>query len=228
MINTNNILDQLLGKGGELAGRAGVSQPTVDKVTTFARENPLLLGGVAGLLLGSAGKDVVKLGGLAALGGLAYTAYRNWQAGQGTAPAGTTPTNVLLPPPAESPFAIKVENNAPLGEALVLVMIAAAKADGQIDDEERGRIEQRLSLGGFSSEDAAFLRQAVTAPVDLDRIVNGARTPEAAAEIYTAAVLAARPDTPAERGFLAMLAARLDLAPGLAESIEHTVRDAQA
>jgi uncharacterized membrane protein YebE (DUF533 family) len=228
MINTNNILEQLLGKGGELAGRAGVSQPTVDKVTTFARENPLLLGGVAGLLLGSAGKDVAKIGGLAALGGLAYTAYRKWQAGQGTTPADTNRTGGLLPPPAESPFAIKVEGDARLGEALVLVMIAAAKADGQIDDEERGRIEQRLSLGGFSPDDANFLRLAVNAPVDLDRIVNGARTPKAAAEIYTAAVLAARPDTPAERGFLAMLSARLNLAPGLAESIEQTVRGAQA
>lgn len=226
MINTNNILEQLLGKGGELAGRAGVDQPTVDKVKSFARDNPLLIGGVAGLLLGSAGKDVARLGGLAALGGLAYTAYRNWQGGQGAAPADTRPS-VFLPAPAESPFEIKVEANAALGEALVLAMIAAAKADGQIDDEERARIEQRLSTGGVSSEDAGFLRQALNAPVDLDRIVNGAKTPEAAAEVYTAAVLAARPDTPAERGFLAMLAARLNLAPGLAESIERTVRNAQ-
>jgi uncharacterized membrane protein YebE (DUF533 family) len=226
MVDTNKIFEQILGKGGELAGRAGVSEPAVERVKTYARENPLLVGGLAGLLLGSAGKDMARLGGLAVVGGLAYKAYRNWQAQQQGGTAAPETSIKVLQPPSDSPFATGTQKSGTLSEALIVAMIAAAKADGQIDEEERERIDERLSQGDFSADEIAFLNREFDAPVDIDRIVKAATTKEAAVELYTVSVLAARPDTAAEKGYLAMLAARLGLEPELARSIEGTVKDA--
>ena len=48
--------------------------------------------------------------------------------------------------------------------------------------------------------------------------------PEVAVEIYTASVLAIDPDDPAEQAYLAMLASRLRLEPGLKTAIETEAR----
>ena len=45
-------------------------------------------------------------------------------------------------------------------------------------------------------------------------------TPELAVEIYAASVLAIDPDDPAEQAYLAMLASRLKLEPGLRAAVE--------
>ena len=93
-----------------------------------------------------------------------------------------------------------------LAETLIVAMIAAAKADGHIDAEERGRIYQRLEEGGLQPEEVAFLQRELTEPVDIERIVAGATTKEAAIEIYAASLMAVRTDTPQERDYLATLA----------------------
>jgi uncharacterized membrane protein YebE (DUF533 family) len=205
----------------------------MDRVGNYARENPMLTGGLAGglagLLLGRGfGGDLLKYGGMAVIGGLAYKAYRDYQASQqaGGAPAGGYggPAD-LSPPPADSPFA---PANAPQGqmrlaETLIVAMIAAAKADGHIDAEERGRIYQRLEEGGLQPEEVAFLQRELTEPVDVERIVAGATNKEAAIEIYAASLMAIRTDTPQEKEYLASLAGRLSLEPGLVASIEKTV-----
>jgi len=56
--------------------------------------------------------------------------------------------------------------------------------------------------------------------LDIDQVVAAATTPELAVEIYAASVLAIDPDDPAEQAYLAMLASRLKLEPGLRAAIE--------
>jgi uncharacterized membrane protein YebE (DUF533 family) len=238
MFDPKQLLDQVLGGQGVNAAwndqRSGGGM--MDRVGNYARENPMLTGGLAGglagLLLGRGfGGDLLKYGGMALIGGLAYKAYRDYQASQqqGGASAASYGNTDFSPPPADSPFA---PANAPQGqmqlaETLIVAMIAAAKADGHIDAEERGRIYQRLEEGGLQPEEVAFLQRELTEPVDIDRIVAGARNKEAAVEIYTASLMAVRTDTPQEREYLATLAGRLKLEPGLVESITKTV-DAMA
>lgn len=255
MFDPKQLLDQFLGgQGGQSGGNAGwnnqrAANPWDDqrgndprgqggggmmgRVGDMARNNPLLTGGVAGglagLLLGKGfGKDIIKYGGMAVIGGLAYKAYRDYQASQqnqghapAQAPGGYGAADFSLPP-ADSPFA---PSNAPmqLAETLIVAMIAAAKSDGHIDAEERGRIYQRLEEGGLQPEEVAFLQRELTEPVDMDRIVAGAVNKEAAVEIYAASVMAIRKDTPQEQAYLDGLAARLKLEPGLVQSIENTV-----
>ena len=60
-------------------------------------------------------------------------------------------------------------------------------------------------------------------PLDIDAIVGLADTPEQAVEIYAASCVAIDPDDPAEQAYLAMLSARLKLAPELKAGIEREV-----
>jgi len=233
MFDPKQLLDQFLGGPGFQAGPDDRrdSGGLAGRVGDYARRNPMLTGvaagGLAGLILGKGfGGDIVKYGGMAVLGGLAYKAYRDYQASQeGGSPApaeGPYGAADFHPAPADSPFA---PANAPLrlAETLVVAMIAAAKADGHIDAEERGRIYQRLEEGGLQPEEVAFLQHELTEPVDLERIAAGAVNKEAAVEIYAASVMAIRKDTPQEQAYLDTLARRLALEPGLVESIEKTV-----
>ena len=236
MFDAKRLLDQFLGGMPGNAGQPGdpgrQGGGILDTMQGYARSNPMLTGGLAGglagILLGrGVGKDLIKYGGMAVIGGLAYKAYRDWQQGQAgaTAPAGDA---AVLPPPADSPFAVPASagGQAKLAEALVAAMIAAAKADGHIDAEERGRIYERLEAGGLQPEEIAFLQAEIAKPVDMERIAWGASSKEEAVEIYAASVMAIRADTPAERDWLDKLAHRLGLAPDLAASIEKTIAGA--
>jgi uncharacterized membrane protein YebE (DUF533 family) len=244
MFDPKQLLDQFLGGQGSNApwndprGNAQWDSDqrsgggVMERAGNYARENPMLTGGLAGglagLILGRGfGGDLLKYGGMAVIGGLAYKAWRDYQESQRTGQAPTRGYSAadFAPPPADSPFA---PANAPQGpaslaETLIVAMIAAAKADGHIDAEERGRIYQRLEEGGLQPEEIAFLQRELTEPVDVERIVAGARNKEEAVEIYAASLMAIRSDTPQERAYLATLAGRLKLEPGLVESIEKTV-----
>lgn len=59
--------------------------------------------------------------------------------------------------------------------------------------------------------------------VDMDAIVNSASSPEIAAEIYAASLLAVEVDTVAEKSYLGMLAARLRLPSELVLELERQV-----
>lgn len=180
-----------------------------------------------GMLSGKKGRKLMggaaKYGAVAALGGLAYHAWTQRQAAQ-TAPAGadapTTP-DALAPPPQGTPFlpdadTPEADDHA---RALIRAMIAAAKADGKIDAEEKAEIFKRLEEMDLSADDKAFVFDEISAPLDITLVAAGARTPEHAAEIYAASLVAIEDDTPAERMYLEDLARRLDLAADLVEAI---------
>ena len=98
-------------------------------------------------------------------------------------------------------------------------MIAAAKADGHVSAKERGRISQQLSALGLEGDHLSFIEQELAGPLDVGAVAASATSPEHAAEIYAASLLTVDRNGAAERGYLAMLAARLDLDPGLVEHL---------
>ena len=106
-------------------------------------------------------------------------------------------------------------------------MIAAARADGHIDDTERARIMDKVKLSGLDAEAEQFLNDELSNPVDLDAIVAAAKTEEERVELYTASRLAIDADNRAERGYLDLLAGRLGLADALVDHIEATVSGAK-
>ena len=228
MFDAKKLLDDLLGSN--IPGTSGTVRDKAGQVTQMAKDNPLAAGAIAAVLLGTGpGRKLtgsaVKLGGLAAIGGLAYKAYQNYQAGNKPAEVAKEEQQ-LLPPPSDTGFH---PSQAPQGEAefaLVLIrsMIAAAKADGHIDDEERRRIGEKLSLSGLDSEAGAFLNAEMKNPASLDDLVGAAKTDAQKVELYTASRLAINSDTRAERGYLDLLAGRLGLPDNLVDHIEATVQ----
>lgn len=153
-MNTRGLLDQLLKSGQDLLqNKAGGAQnkPTAGGLGGLLGGSSgsgalggllsgagggALAAGAMGLLLGNkkvrkVGGKVAIYGGLAALGVLAYKAYGNWNAQKGTAPQ-TEPQTLDRLPPAQA------EQHS---QAILKALVAAAKADGHIDDRERQLIE---------------------------------------------------------------------------------------
>jgi uncharacterized membrane protein YebE (DUF533 family) len=189
-----------------------------------------LAGGLAAILLGTKtgrefGGEALKLGGIAAVGALAYKAYRDWQAGK-EAPAAppAQPSVPMLPAPSGTPFSPSTESGQQkLARHLLRAMIAAAKADGHIDAQEQTRIFAEMDKLPLAADDKAFVMDELRAKLDIDAVAGAAETPEEAAEIYTASLLAIDIDNAAERGYLAMLAARLKLDDALVAHLQQTV-----
>ncbi|MFK8250378.1 tellurite resistance TerB family protein [Ancylobacter terrae] len=208
--------DYLAGNGGSLAGGAAAGALV-----------SLVLGSKAGRKLG---KNAVALGGLALVGTLAYKAYQNYQdrqpAGSDAAPA---PVPAQLPPP-ESPFN-PAQAPGELPRTLVRTMIAAALADGHVDAAERAAISAKLGeqvgAGGLG-EAERFLAAELASPARVEDIAGAVTSPEEAAEVYVAALLAIDPDSIAERAFLARLATALRLDPALTPHLEAAARSARA
>jgi len=214
MADMNKVLGQLLS-GGAASGFAGG-----------------LAGGLASsLITGKKGrklsKKVLKMGGMAAVGALAYGAYQRYST-KTAAPqvAGHHPAAPLVQPPQGSAFMPPANDRSAqqqLGLTLVRAMIAAARCDGLLDAQESQAIFQRIHSLDIAPEDRDLLVQEMGKPVDIDAIVAGATTPEVAAEIYVASLLAIDVDTVAEKSYLDMLAARLRLPQDLVAELHAQV-----
>lgn len=177
------------------------------------------LGGLAAGMLLSGGKphkmlgNTMKLGAAAAVGGLAWSAWQNYQKSQGQ---GNAPTAR-----SEQAFLDRAQPaGEEVGRSLVRAMIAATKADGQIDATEKTAIFEKLETMSLSASEKAWVFDEMMGPLDLDAVVAPATTPEMAAELYAASLVAMTADTPAERAYLEALAARLSLDPALVKQIE--------
>lgn len=208
--------------------------------TAMAGGGGFAAGMATSMLMGKKGRKMMgkaaKYGAVAALGGLAYHAWQNRNKaggapGQadaqaaGAAPAVEDRSGDYAAAPASSAFLPAPSDEAAqdaLGKALVRAMIAAAKSDGKIDTEEKAAIFERLNAMDLDAQSKAFVFDELSAPLDINAVVAPATTPEIAAEIYAASLVAIEADTPAERAYLQMLAARLELEPGLVEEIHRT------
>jgi uncharacterized membrane protein YebE (DUF533 family) len=228
MFDPQKLLEQFLGGGKPQDGQQNSGQKpglTPDFMKGLATGG--VAGGLAGVLLGGKtskkmAKGALKLGGTAALAGLAYKAYTQWQASKNQAPqAEAPPMKDITPRPEGTAFLPSItQQRDSMSLAILRAMIAAAKADGHIDAEEQRRIFGKLDELGLDTEEKAFVIDELRRPLDIDAVVAAATTPELAVEIYAASVLAIDPDDPAEQAYLAMLASRLKLDPGLKLAVE--------
>lgn len=242
-MNTTSLLDQLLKSGRSLLDSAGAAagggQPGAPGGSGGASGGGLgdvlkgalgglnsdlgkgaLMGGALGLLLGSKrvrkmGGNLLAYGGMAALGAVAYRAYADWQrnkAGQ--------PSAAAAPQPAQLSSA-ETETRS---RAVLKALVAAAKADGHIEDRERELIEAEIASVDNDPELRAWLDQELRRPLDPADVARAATTPEVAAEMYLASVLVADDQSPMERMYLDELARQLKLDAGLKAQLEAGAR----
>ena len=219
MVDVNKLLGSFLSSGAATGFAGGLAGGMASKM-------------ISGKSVKKMGSNALKLGGVAAVGALAYTAYKrynnNQENNQGAAPAEvqTVATATLSEVPVGSAFLPAPNDQAAtdaLGLLLVRAMIAVARADGRLDAQESQAIFQRIESLGLDSESQNLLVQEMGHPVDMDAIINSASCPEVAAEIYIASLLAVDVDTAAEKSYLAMLASRLQLPPQLVTELENQV-----
>lgn len=217
-----SFLDSLLGGVQSLTGGKSAADLTQQAKDSWNSQSTLTKGAIAGgllgvLLSGNARKVLgtgVKVGGAAVIGSLAYKAYEDWKAGK-LAQADAPDQTLELPAPSD---AFLPQNQAAaddLSYKLLQAMIGAAKADGQVTPQERARIADQLPRLGLGQEAQTMITEQLDTPLDIAAIASLAQTEAQAAEIYAASLLVVDPQGGAEKGYLAMLAARLHLDPGL-------------
>lgn len=158
--------------------------------------------GVLSMLLGkNGGANLAKLGSLAALGSLAYKAYQDYQQTQAGKAENQLPAFTAEPSEQQS-------------EVILHAMIAAALADGELDDSERAIL---LSEAGNDQELQAMLAQ----PKNADELALAVgNNPALAAQVYLAARLVSQELSRKEIVFLANLAEALKLDDALVEQLE--------
>ncbi len=183
-------------------------------------------GGLGAVVLGTqTGRSIAagaaKIGALALIGGLAYKAYQNYQAGK--------PLIALDHVVAEAaPDGSGFEPDSVTNEAAILyirAMIAAASADGRVDPAEMTGIMGNLKQAGFEAAAEEFLADELNNPATIDSLVESCVSAEQGVQVYTAARIAISPDSRAEQAFLAELAAKLGMAPELAANIDAATRN---
>lgn len=225
------------GFGSGSGAQSGSGGDILGQIQKGIADNPMaakvIAGGLAAVLLKSKSRrggmgSAAKLGGLGLIAALAYKAYQAnqaKQAGQST-PATGASTDAIAPAPQGSVFLPSGAEGEDRARLLVTAMIAAAKADGTIDAAEQSQIFERMGTLELDAEDKAYLMDQLRAPLDIDGLARAARTPEVAAEVYAASLVAIDPDHPAEKAYLQMLAARLNLDPSLVAEL-HAAADAE-
>lgn len=238
MHQAQNIMSTLFGNAANVsqgnAGRPGTRSSMSSLLTGKAGlATGAIAGGLAGILLG--GKKsrkfagtAVKYGGAAIVGGLAYKAWQNWQASNqghtnGSMRPEGAPTSLqenrdlrarFLPAAPEAQICQKI--------LLLKAMVAAANADGEVSIKEQATILDQLDRLGLSPEDQAYIAQELANPADVNELIKMTPNKELAAEVYLASLIVIDEQNPAERGYLAMLAARLQLEPELAQHLHET------
>lgn len=192
-----------------------------------------LAGGMAGGLLAGAlaskkGRKhlgtAVKVGGVAALGGLAYKAYQNYKETnqQGQAPAAPGQGNPAANPQQwaaleQKNFDVDPNNSAEGSRSLLLIraMITAAHSDGHLDTQEQGRIFTKISESELTPADKANILDEFKEPLSMQDIVAMSDSPETAVEIYLASLLAIDETKTEGKNYLNALGFMLNIPPAL-------------
>lgn len=214
-MNFNNLLNQVLNTVQKNSGQAGgllsKNKDSLMKVGGSAAA----IGLVSAFLKKKNTKTLVQAGSMAALGALAYHAYQSWQKNQNgqnqTAPASAP----LLGQQAFEPNGAEAEN---AGRIILRTMIAAAAADGLIDEAERSIIQ---SQSGDDPETEQWIAAETANPAGAADIAREIGNNTAlASQAYLAARMVCADLGRKEIVFLSQLSQALKLDDALVENLE--------
>mgnify|MGYP000847216463 CR=1 FL=1 len=207
-MNFNQLINQVLGAAKQYGDKAAQSD-TLTKLGGGAAAAGLL----SMFLKKGKGQRIAHAGSMAALGALAYAAYQKYQQNQS---AGTESAAAPLALPETAFAANNDSENA--GRVILRTMIAAAAADGSIDEAEQSLI---LQEGGEDAETRQWLAAEAARPAqpaEIAREIGGDTA--LAAEAYLAARLVCADLSRKEIVFLSQLSQALQLDDKLVDSLE--------
>ncbi|MGF1910998.1 tellurite resistance TerB family protein [Vibrio kasasachensis] len=213
-MDIKSLLNQALNSDIVRQGQEKIKNPSTSS-TIKSLGAGAVGGGLVNLLMGSKkskkmgkkiGKNALKIGGAAALGTLAYKVYNNWQANQSTAATSSSE---------------QFDENSIIHEQLILkAMIAAAKADGHVDQTEMSHIESAIEQAGADDQLKTMIHQELNKPLDPSQIAQLAHTPQQASEIYLASLIVVDEQNFMEKAYLKELAKQLHLHPEVTQQLE--------
>ena len=118
----------------------------------------------------------------------------------------------------QQPTPQQQENDA---EILIIAMLDAAKADGNVDSAELTNIMTKIKSAGLGQEGVNYVLNKLQAPMETNKLIAAAKNrPELAVQIYSASLMAIDVDTDAERKYLNDLARSLGLNSNIVSQIE--------
>lgn len=217
----NSILNQVLNGGQQITqqrksgGTLGNILGNINNDTLKGFGGGVAATGLLSLLMGKKGfgSNALQLGSMAALGALAYNAWKNYQGGQ-AAPASAAQGQFI---PAEERSQAQT---AQASELTIKAMIAAAAADGRIDTAESSAI--LAQIGTENAEARAWLEQQIhNPPTPQSLAAEVGNDPALAAEIYLASRIVCGDLERKEIVYLHELAEALHLDDALVEKLEH-------
>lgn len=186
-------------------------------------------GGLGAVVLGTqtgralAG-SAIKIGALALIGGLAYKAVQNYQSGKPLLGGGADQQALVAAPNGSGFEERAITNDSAL--LYIRAMIAAAAADGRIDQTEMDKIIGGLKQMGLDREAEEFLANELNNPASTQDLASGIHGDAEAVQVFTAARIAIDLDTAEEHDFLIRLADDLGLDRNLVAHIDATARQA--
>lgn len=234
-MNIQNLLNQFIGSSNATLSS---NHETPGAGNTMSKLSGSIPGGLAGgaaaggimaLLVGNksarkfAGK-AAGYGGAAVLGGLAYKAFQNWQQNNTDHTGAKAGTPNLMP--EQDAFAANGALPPAFELTLIKAMIAAAKADGHIDDMEQQRIFKAVEQMDMSIETKGMLFNLLGEQISVEELAKGAHSMEQKSELYLASCLAINPDHPSEQSHLDQLASALELPEGFKEQLHRQAQKA--
>jgi uncharacterized membrane protein YebE (DUF533 family) len=241
-MSIQNLLNQFLGgqnashtsDAGLGANLKDIAGSASEKFGGIGLGGGAAIGGIAALLIGSkkvrgfAG-SAAKVGGAALVGGLAFKAFNNWQQSQSGSQATPNHTDGMATKPlpqSVDAFESEVGTSIQFQLTLVKAMIAAAKADGHIDDVEQNRIFNAVDDMTSSAELKNMMMDLLRSPATIEELVLATNNVEQKSEVYLVSCFAIDEDNEAERLYLQRLASALSLPQGLALEIQQQANHA--
>ena len=235
-MDTKSFVDELLKTSKELASKGQTIaeeklQMPAEGAERDAKMDGLKKGamaaGVLALLLGTgAGRRVtgsaLKIGSLAAIGGIGYKAYQNWMAERNAT------AQEYKDMAAEAAGDSKLVNFDKLDEKegenrsqiLLKAMVAAAKADGHVNSKEKMAIKEQIEKLNLGDEITNLLEDEIAKPLDVKEVAALAETQAMAAEIYLVSAVVSDRENSMERKYLADLAEEMKLPEALVAQLQ--------
>lgn len=200
--------------------------------------------GVLAILLGTrSGRKLtgsaIKIGSLAAVGGIAWKTWQKWADEQANSSAegsaktqAETPDQSLAieatpveeertePPKKLSVDKLEGKEAEERSQILVKAMIAAAKSDGKMSDAETNTVNLQIQKLGLGDNIEGVLKAGMVTPLSAKSVARMADDTEVAAEIYIVSMLVTNIENDQEKKYMSSLADALELPTNVVQELE--------
>lgn len=196
-----------------------------------------MLGGSNGDAIGALGASVLSMllgtskgqaannkfasaGGIAALGSIAMQVFNQWQSSS----SNRSQMNQFMQMPPAKDVQVKVENKEQHAMLILKTIIAGAKSDGNVSEDEGAKIQALVRSMGGSDELIEFVNEQIAQDLNPATLAAEVDTQEEALEVYLTSYMIVDEQNEAETAYLQSLAQALNLDADLVQSLEASLK----